>query len=173
MLSLLTPGESGDRLRLPFCVAGTAPVVVYRIQVELHLCPQTVQRKSRETLEERLGEKGGGKYFFILKEFSLPTSRLLWEEHKKNCSVLLKTVCHSWELFHWTLLRSWLLAAAKHPSPLSLLTMCRWIVQNHIINIIVEQRASLVLHIVSLMKINPYPTNIFTYILDQKKKVQF
>lgn len=110
MLSLLTPGESGDRL----CLPGTAPVVVYRIQVELHLCPQTVQRKSCETLKERLREKGGGKYFFILKEFSLPTSRLLWEEHKKNGFVLLKTVCHSWELFRWTLLRSWLLAAAKH-----------------------------------------------------------
>lgn len=63
MLSLLTPGESGDRLRLP----GTAPVVVYRIQVELHLCPQTVQRKSCETLKERLREKGGGKVFFYFE----------------------------------------------------------------------------------------------------------
>lgn len=121
MLSLLTPGESGDRLRLPFCVAGTAPVVVYRIQVQLHLCPQTVQRTSCETLKERLGEKGGKSIFLFWKNFLCrfllmlkPTSRLLWEEHKKNCFVLLKTVCHSWELFHWTLLRSWLLAAAKH-----------------------------------------------------------
>lgn len=69
MLSLLTPGESGDRLRLPFCVAGTAPVVVYRIQVELHLCPQTVQRKNCETLKERLGEKGGKVFFYFERIF--------------------------------------------------------------------------------------------------------
>lgn len=65
MLSLLTPGESGDRLRLP----GTAPVVVYRIQVELHLCPQTVQRKSCETLKERQRERGGKVFFYFERIF--------------------------------------------------------------------------------------------------------